>query len=62
MSSFRLHGLWLPVSGLSLWIEKVEGRKIVLPEQVPAGTFPPIASISAAVTLDLPCNDDMFEL
>lgn len=42
MSSFRLHGLWLPVSGLSLWIEKVEGRKIVLPEQVPAGTFPPI--------------------
>lgn len=42
MSSFRLHGLWLPVSGLSLWIEKVEGRKIVLPEQVPEGTFPPI--------------------
>ncbi|MFW8571943.1 DEAD/DEAH box helicase [Corynebacterium pseudodiphtheriticum] len=42
MSSFLLHGLWLPVSGLSLWIERVEGRKIVLPEQVPAGTFPPI--------------------
>ena len=42
MSSFLLHGLWLPVSGLSLWIEKVEGRKIVLPEQVPSGTFPPI--------------------
>ena len=42
MSSFVLHGLWLPVSGLSLWIEQVEGHKIVTPSAVPEGTFPEI--------------------
>ncbi|MDY3126629.1 MAG: DEAD/DEAH box helicase [Corynebacterium sp.] len=41
MASFLLHGLWLPVSGLSLWIEQVDGHKIVLPQAVPEGTFPP---------------------
>ncbi|MDN6199146.1 MAG: DEAD/DEAH box helicase [Corynebacterium flavescens] len=40
MASYLLHGLWLPVSGLSLWIEQVEGHKIVLPSAVPDGAFP----------------------
>ncbi|WP_296132904.1 DEAD/DEAH box helicase [Corynebacterium sp. YSMAA1_1_D6] len=42
MASYLLHGLWLPVSGLSLWIEQVEGHKIVMPSNVPDGTFPDI--------------------
>lgn len=41
MSDYLVHGLWLPVSGLSLWIEKVEGHKVVVPSNVPSGTFPP---------------------
>ncbi|HAT1211686.1 DEAD/DEAH box helicase [Corynebacterium striatum] len=40
MASYLIHGLWLPVSGLSLWIEQVEGHKIVMPSAVPEGTFP----------------------
>ena len=40
MASYLLHGLWLPVSGLSLWIERVDGHKIVTPQAVPEGTFP----------------------
>src|SRR5699024_6910520 len=40
MASYLIHGLWLPVSGLSLWIEQVEGHKIVTPQAVPEGTFP----------------------
>ncbi|WP_035105918.1 DEAD/DEAH box helicase [Corynebacterium camporealensis] len=42
MASYLLHGLWLPVSGLSLWIEQVDGHKIVLPANVPDGTFPEV--------------------
>lgn len=42
MASYLLHGLWLPVSGLSLWIEQVEGHKIVMPSAVPEGTFPDV--------------------
>ncbi|MCT2287325.1 DEAD/DEAH box helicase [Corynebacterium sanguinis] len=42
MPEFLLHGLWLPESGLNLWIEQVEGHRIVLPSQVPVGTFPPV--------------------
>lgn len=42
MGRFLLHGLWLPSSGLTLWVEQAEGHKIVLPSQVPAGTFPPV--------------------
>lgn len=46
MADFLLHGLWVQKSGLHLWIEQVEGHRIVLPEQVPEGTFPPsIAAI-----------------
>ncbi|GAB3939770.1 DEAD/DEAH box helicase [Corynebacterium tapiri] len=42
MPSFLLHGLWLPESGLNLWVEQVEGHRIVLPSAVPEGTFPPV--------------------
>ncbi|QCB28218.1 DEAD/DEAH box helicase [Corynebacterium endometrii] len=42
MSKFVLHGLWLPVSGLGLWIERVDGHKIVTPDEVPEGTFPEV--------------------
>ena len=41
MPSFLLHGLWMPESGLHLWIEQVEGHRIVVPSAVPEGTFPP---------------------
>ena len=40
MSPYLIHGIWLPVSGLGLWIEQVEGHKILTPSAVPAGTFP----------------------
>ena len=42
MPKFLLHGLWLPASGLNLWVERVEGHKILLPSQVPEGTFPQV--------------------
>lgn len=42
MPKFLLHGLWLPATGLNLWVERVEGHKILMPSQVPAGTFPPV--------------------
>lgn len=41
MADFLLHGLWVQQSGLHLWIEQVEGHRIVVPDQVPEGTFPP---------------------
>ncbi|WKD59485.1 DEAD/DEAH box helicase [Corynebacterium caspium] len=41
MASFILHGLWVQQSGLHLWVEQVDGHRIVLPEVVPEGTFPP---------------------
>lgn len=40
MAKFLLHGLWVQRSGLHLWIEQVEGHRIVLPEAVDPGTFP----------------------
>ncbi|AJE32904.1 DNA/RNA helicase [Corynebacterium humireducens NBRC 106098 = DSM 45392] len=42
MPSFLLHGLWMP-SGLHLWIEQVEGHRVVLPSSVPPEQFPPAA-------------------
>ena len=42
MPSFLLHGLWMP-SGLHLWIEQVEGHRVVLPSSVPEELFPPAA-------------------
>ncbi|MEJ4099813.1 DEAD/DEAH box helicase [Corynebacterium mastitidis] len=48
MADFLLHGLWVQQSGLHLWIEQVEGHRIVVPDQVPEGTFPPsVAAILA---------------
>ena len=41
MAKFLLHGLWVQRSGLHLWIEQVAGHRIVVPESVPEGTFPP---------------------
>lgn len=43
MTSHLLHGLWIRGSGLHLWIEQVNGHRIVAPSNVPAGTFPPAA-------------------
>ncbi|MCP1387355.1 DEAD/DEAH box helicase [Corynebacterium sp. TA-R-1] len=40
MPKYLLHGLWLPGSGLNLWVEQVEGHRIITMEKVPAGTFP----------------------
>ncbi|MDO4685978.1 MAG: DEAD/DEAH box helicase [Corynebacterium sp.] len=42
MVTHLLHGLWLRDSGLHLWIEQVDGHKVVIPEGVPRGTFPPL--------------------
>ncbi|WKK63743.1 DEAD/DEAH box helicase [Corynebacterium sp. P8-C1] len=42
MPKFLLHGLWLPATGLNLWVERVDGHKILMPSQVPKGTFPPM--------------------
>ena len=42
MTSHLLHGLWIKDRGLQLWIEQVEGHRIVLPEAVEKGTFPPV--------------------
>ncbi|QPK79963.1 DEAD/DEAH box helicase [Corynebacterium lizhenjunii] len=41
MSSFLIHGVWLPSAGLGVWIEQLEGHKIVTPAAVPQGYFPP---------------------
>lgn len=41
MTSHILHGLWLKQSGLHLWVEQVEGHKIVSGADVPSGVFPP---------------------
>ncbi|WP_156230589.1 DEAD/DEAH box helicase [Corynebacterium occultum] len=43
MTSHLLHGLWIRGSGLHLWIEQVNGHRIVAPSSVPAGTFPAAA-------------------
>lgn len=40
MASYLLHGLWVQHSGLHLWIEQVDGHRVVLPDTVPEGTFP----------------------
>lgn len=40
MTSHLIHGLWHKDSGLHLWIEQIEGHRIVGPAEVPDGTFP----------------------
>lgn len=42
MPEFLLHGLWLPETGLNVWVEQVEGHRIITYDRVPAGTFPPV--------------------
>lgn len=42
MVTHLVHGLWRRDSGLHLWIEQVEGHKIVSAAEVPEGTFPPL--------------------
>lgn len=42
MTSHLLHGFWTQDSGLHLWIEQVEGHRIVVPDNVPASAFGPI--------------------
>lgn len=41
MTSYLIHGLWLKQSGLHLWIEQIDGHKIVTNDAVPVGVFPP---------------------
>ncbi|AKE41673.1 DEAD/DEAH box helicase [Corynebacterium kutscheri] len=41
MTSFLVHGLWLKSSGLHLWIEQVEGHKVVLFDALPPDVLPP---------------------
>ena len=40
LPKFLLHGLWLPDSGLQVWVEQVAGHKIITLDEVPKGTFP----------------------
>lgn len=42
MPQFLLHGLWLPESGLNMWVEQVEGHRIVTMDKVGPETFPPV--------------------
>lgn len=42
MPEYLLHGLWLAESGLTVWVERVQGHRIVTMDDVPPGTFPPI--------------------
>lgn len=42
MTSHLIHGLWHKDSGLHLWIEQVEGHRIVTPKDVPEGVFPSV--------------------
>ncbi|MEJ6014285.1 DEAD/DEAH box helicase [Corynebacterium sp. H127] len=42
MTSHLLHGFWTKTSGLHLWIEQVEGHRIVLPDTLGDGDLPPL--------------------
>lgn len=44
MTSHLLHGFWTRESGLHLWIEQIEGHKIVVPANLPEGVFTPITA------------------
>ena len=37
-----IHGFWQKQSGLHLWIEQVDGHKIVTGSGIIPGTFPPV--------------------
>ena len=47
MPKYLLHGLWLAESGLNLWVEQVEGHRIVTLDKVPVGTFPDVVYLVA---------------
>ena len=40
MPQYLLHGLWLPESGLNIWVEQVSGHRVLTFADVPDGTFP----------------------
>ncbi|MDO4631681.1 MAG: DEAD/DEAH box helicase [Corynebacterium sp.] len=42
MATHLIHGFWQKQSGLHLWIEQVEGHKIVTGSNVEPGVFPPV--------------------
>ncbi|QDZ42358.1 DEAD/DEAH box helicase [Corynebacterium sp. sy039] len=42
MTSHLIHGLWRRDSGMHLWIEQVEGHRIVAPADVPDGVLSPV--------------------
>ena len=42
MPTHLLHGLWLPESGFNLWVEQIDGHRIVTMDRVPDGTFPQV--------------------
>lgn len=42
MTSYLLHGFWTKASGLHLWIEQVEGHRIMMPENLPEDALPPL--------------------
>ncbi|MCL0120945.1 DEAD/DEAH box helicase [Corynebacterium sp. CCM 8836] len=41
-----VHGLWCRDSGLHLWIEQVEGHRVVGPDAVPSGTLPAVLEVA----------------
>ncbi|MCK7642971.1 DEAD/DEAH box helicase [Corynebacterium sp. P6145] len=43
-----VHGLWCRDTGFHLWIEQVEGHRVVGPESVPVGTLPAVLEVALA--------------
>ncbi len=41
MTSHLVHGLWLKQSGLHLWIEQIQGHRVVTAQDVPESVLPP---------------------
>ena len=50
MADYILHALFHRDAGMELWIEQVEGHRVVLPEAVPDGEFPPVITDLLAQT------------
>lgn len=44
MPQYLLHGLWLPESGLNIWVEQVSGHRVITFAEVPEGTFPQLVT------------------
>ncbi|MCK7678176.1 DEAD/DEAH box helicase [Corynebacterium sp. CCM 9186] len=43
-----VHGLWCRETGFHLWIEQVEGHRVVGPDSVPNGTLPVVLEVALA--------------